>query len=68
MNSFYLNVQNHLDGKMTGPYHTILSLYDVLRNYEDFKYSVKINKEKYLILCLKIYYILRLTNHYYVLM
>ena len=30
MNSFYLNVQNHLDGKMTGPYHTILSLYDVL--------------------------------------
>ena len=38
MNSFYLNVQNHLDGKMTGPYHTILSLYDVLRNYEDFKY------------------------------
>ena len=46
MNSFYLNIQNHLDSKMTGPYHTILSLHDVLQNYEDFKYSVKINKKR----------------------
>lgn len=48
MNSFYLNIQNHLDSKMTGPYHTILSLHDVLQNYEDFKYSVKINKKRIL--------------------
>ena len=44
--SFYLNIFNHLESKMTGPYHTILSLYDVLKDYESFKYSVKINKEK----------------------
>ena len=31
---------------MTGPYHTILSLYGVLKDYESFKYSVKINKAK----------------------
>ena len=29
---------------MTGPYHAICSLKDVLEREEDFKYSVKINK------------------------
>ena len=30
---------------MTGPYHSICSLYDVLKNYNDFKYAVTINKK-----------------------
>ena len=29
---------------MTGPYHIIYSLYDVLKNHNDFVESVKINK------------------------
>ncbi len=46
INSFYLNIHNHLEKKMTGPYHTISSLHKVLQNYEDFKYSVIINKKR----------------------
>tara|TARA_B100000767_G_scaffold113999_1_gene108811 strand:- start:19 stop:1011 length:993 start_codon:yes stop_codon:yes gene_type:complete len=46
--SFYLNIYNHLNSKMTGPYHTIISLYNVLPNYNDFKYSVIANKKKIL--------------------
>ena len=33
---------------MTGPYHTICSLYEILKKHNDFKYSVKINKIKFL--------------------
>ena len=44
--SFYLNIHNHLEGKMTGPYHTILSLYGILKKYDDFKHSVIVNKNK----------------------
>ncbi len=44
--SFYLNINNHLESKMTGPYHTILSLYGVLKEYNNFKHSVIINKRK----------------------
>tara|TARA_B100000945_G_scaffold320862_1_gene332466 strand:+ start:5086 stop:6066 length:981 start_codon:yes stop_codon:yes gene_type:complete len=44
--SFYLNIFNHLEKKMTGPYHVILSLDKVLSSYNDFKYSVIINKRK----------------------
>ena len=32
--SFYLNLNNHLDKKMTGPYHTIYSLFEILKDYE----------------------------------
>jgi len=46
---FNLNLQTHLQKKMTGPYHAICSLNDVLKNYDDFRYSVIVNK-KY---CLK---------------
>ena len=46
VNSFYLNIFNHLEKKMTGPYHTILSLYDVLKSYKQFKHSVITNKKK----------------------
>ena len=44
--SFYLNIFNHLKYKMTGPYHSILSLKSILENYNKFKYSVLVNKEK----------------------
>ncbi len=47
INSFYLNLSNHLQKKMTGPYHTIYSLFEVLKKYENFRYSVLINKDKF---------------------
>ena len=48
INQFNLNIHNHLEKKMTGPYHAICSLYDVLKNYNDFKYAVTINKKIFL--------------------
>ncbi len=48
INSFYLNLENHLNKKMTGPYHTICSLYEVLKRHDDFKQSVFVNKKKFL--------------------
>ena len=46
INSFYLNIFNHLESKMTGPYHAILSLFNVLPKYNEFKHSVLVNKRK----------------------
>jgi len=46
--SFNLNLKNHLEKKMTGPYHSICSLFKILKNYNDFKYSVIENKKKFL--------------------
>jgi aspartate aminotransferase-like enzyme len=43
---FNLNLFNHLEKKMTGPYHAICSLKGVLNKYQKFKYSVQINKKK----------------------
>lgn len=48
INQFNLNIQNHLQKKMTGPYHSICSLYNVLKNYNDFKYAVIANKKVFL--------------------
>jgi len=48
INSFYLNLQNHLNKKMTGPYHIMYSLNLILNNYQDYFYSVKINKKRFL--------------------
>ena len=47
--SFYLNLSNHVEKKMTGPYHTIYSLYNVLKKYDDFRFTVLTNKKKFLI-------------------
>lgn len=44
VDSFYLSLANHLEKKMTGPYHAIASLYEVLKRHEDFKASVFENK------------------------
>jgi len=48
VDSFNLNINSHVEKKMTGPYHAIQSLEKVLDKHKDFKYSVKINKEKFL--------------------
>ena len=48
INQFNLNIYNHLEKKMTGPYHAICSLNDVLKNYDDFKYAVTTNKKIFL--------------------
>ena len=42
--SFYLNLASHLEKKMTGPYHAIASLYEVLKKHDDFKAAVFENK------------------------
>ena len=47
-NSFYLNLENHEKKKMTGPYHIILSLKNVLKNYYLFKKSIISNKKLFL--------------------
>ena len=44
-NSFYLNLANHENKKMTGPYHIIASLHNILKNYSKFKKSVIQNKK-----------------------
>ena len=44
VDSFYLSLTSHLEKKMTGPYHAIASLYEVLKRHDDFKASVFENK------------------------
>ena len=48
VNEFNLNILNHLEKKMTGPYHAICSLDGVLKDYKNFSYSVKFNKKMFL--------------------
>ena len=47
IHEFNFDMNSHLNKKMTGPYHAICSLKDVINNYENFSYAVKINKEKF---------------------
>jgi aspartate aminotransferase-like enzyme len=42
--SFYLSYTNHREKRMTGPYHAILSLVDVLPRHAEFREAVIINK------------------------
>ena len=48
VNSFYLNINNHINKKMTGPYHSICSLYETLKFHDDIKFSVKVNKHRFM--------------------
>tara|TARA_B100001175_G_scaffold307723_1_gene307262 strand:+ start:131 stop:1108 length:978 start_codon:yes stop_codon:yes gene_type:complete len=48
ISSFYLNLQNHIDKKMTGPYQILYSLEKVLERHSEIKYSVLINKKKFM--------------------
>ena len=47
VDSFYLNLATHLEKRMTGPYHAIASLVDVLPRHGDFRQAVTINKERF---------------------
>jgi len=44
VDSFYLKLETHLRRGMTGPYHAIASLSDVLLRHADFKAAVAANK------------------------
>ena len=48
VDSFYLSLLTHKEKRITGPYHSICSLAYVLPKHEEFKYAVKINKERFL--------------------
>ncbi len=48
VDSFYLNLETHLNKGMTGPYHSICSLFNVLPQLDDFKLSVIENKKKFM--------------------
>ena len=48
VNSFYLDLNSHINKLMTGPYHAICSLYDVLNNHQIHRESVLINKNKFM--------------------
>jgi len=46
--SFYLNLQNHIDKKMTGPYQIIYSLEKILDKHSEIKHSVIVNKQRFM--------------------
>ena len=46
--SFYLDMRTHQDKKVTGPYHAICSLDEVLLKHHEFRESVCINKDIFL--------------------
>ena len=48
INSFYLDIRNHLEKKMTGPYHQICSLELVLKNYSFYKQAVLNTKNDFM--------------------
>ncbi|WP_047517654.1 aminotransferase class V-fold PLP-dependent enzyme [Methylophilus sp. Q8] len=48
VDSFYLNLATHLERRMTGPYHAIASLYEVLPKHDDLREAVFINKAQML--------------------
>jgi 2-aminoethylphosphonate-pyruvate transaminase len=47
VDSFYLNLATHLERRMTGPYHAIASLADVLPRHADFRAAVAVNKARF---------------------
>ena len=46
--SFYLNLQNHIDKKMTGPYQILYSLEKILDKHSEIKHSVIVNKQRFM--------------------
>tara|TARA_Y100000590_G_scaffold325780_2_gene369622 strand:- start:459 stop:1457 length:999 start_codon:yes stop_codon:yes gene_type:complete len=48
VNSFNLDINSHIQKKMTGPYHAIQSLEKILYNHSFYKHSVQINKTSFL--------------------
>ena len=47
VSSFALSLNSHFERKMTGPYHAICSLLEILRKHDEFKYAVSICKEDF---------------------
>ncbi len=47
VDSFYLRLDTHTEKKMTGPYHSICSLLDVLPRHSDFRNAVIENKQTF---------------------
>lgn len=48
VNSFYLDIQTHFKKLVTGPYHTICSLSEVLPRLDHMRKAVEVNKEIFL--------------------
>lgn len=48
VNSFYLNLKTHSEKLITGPYHTIMSLHEIIPIHDSLKYSVEVNKQQFL--------------------
>jgi 2-aminoethylphosphonate-pyruvate transaminase len=48
IDSFNLSLTNHIEKKMTGPYHAICSLDHVLNSHQNLKEAVEICKENFL--------------------
>jgi aspartate aminotransferase-like enzyme len=46
--SFNLSIASHLEKKMTGPYHAICSLDEILKDHQKFKATVKTCKEHFM--------------------
>jgi aspartate aminotransferase-like enzyme len=47
VDSFYLRLGSHLEKLMTGPYHAVCSLVEVLPHHEDFRAAVVENKREF---------------------
>jgi aspartate aminotransferase-like enzyme len=47
IDSFYLNLATHLRKAVTGPYHAIASLYEVLPRHSDFAFAVRQSKKRF---------------------
>jgi hypothetical protein len=48
VDSFYLSLETHIGKSMTGPYHAICSLVDVLPSHDDFRAAVVENKKMFM--------------------
>ena len=48
VHSFILDINSHIEKKMTGPYHIIQSLEKILDKHKNFTHAVIVNKKKFL--------------------
>jgi 2-aminoethylphosphonate-pyruvate transaminase len=48
VDSFYLDLASHIEKRMTGPYHAIASLAEVLPRHAEFREAVVTNKARFL--------------------
>lgn len=48
VDSFYLDLSSHLEKRMTGPYHALASLAEVLPRHAEFREAVVVNKQRFM--------------------